>query len=163
MKDDRPETSWKFSGKKEHFERFDKMVLRNARLKLGGKLGPQFWNGTLPTMEDMSEEQWAEYTADVWDVIEENNITRAKWIKSTKGKASSGFNELPFHVKWRKRQYELLFDYVEANVVGEAEQELATYSRDKPHEVRKKLLRQFGVGSDSCAGITLCGRDARSW
>ena len=61
MKDDRPETSWKFSGKKEHFERFDKMVLRNARLKLGGKLGPQFWNGTLPAMEDMSEKQWAEY------------------------------------------------------------------------------------------------------
>ena len=142
--------AWKFGGKLGDFERFDKMVLRRCRKRLGA-MGEDFWYNSLPDFESMTTDyEWNEYCEAVLDVIKEQDSTRAKYLRSEKGSTITGFWELEWHIKWRKREYSLLFDYVESILEGEAEMELtASCTRDKARLVRKIFFKQFGLGSSS--------------
>ena len=74
--------AWKFGGKLGDFERFDKMVLRRCRKRLGA-MGEDFWYNSLPDFESMTTDyEWNEYCEAVLDVIEEQDSTRAKYLRS---------------------------------------------------------------------------------
>ena len=45
--------AWKFGGGLGDFERFDKMVLRRCRKRLGA-MGEDFWYNSLPDFESMT-------------------------------------------------------------------------------------------------------------
>ena len=142
-KTDRDE--WTFDGSQEAWEKFDKMVMRRMRKKLA-VMAEDFWHGNLQDIGDMTDDEFKEYCDKVLKVVATQDVTRAKWYDSRT--RNGGFRTREFQVEWRQRQYELMFDFVESKVPGEADRELSTYDRQHPESVRRKLYKSLGLGSE---------------
>ena len=134
---------WQYDGAPEDWERFHSKVGRHARKRLS-TLGDKFWMGTLPDLDELSTEDFTEHCEEVWDVIEERDSTRASRLYGR----SSGFWTVKWQVRWRAREYQLLYDYVEARCTGTAESEMKSYSSNDHDRLRAKLFKQFGQGME---------------
>ena len=134
---------WKYDGAPEDWEKFHSKVGRHARKRLS-TLGDKFWMGTLPDLDELSTEDFTEHCEEVWNVIEERDSTRASRLYGI----DSGFWTVKWQVRWRAREYQLLYDYVEARCTGTAESEMKSYSTNDHDRLRSKLFKQFGQGME---------------
>ena len=96
---------WKYDGAPEDWEKFHSKVGRHARKRLS-TLGDKFWMGTLPDLDELSTEDFTEHCEEVWNVIEERDSTRASRLYGS----DSGFWTVKWQVRWRAREYQLLYD-----------------------------------------------------
>ena len=143
--DEEPDKDWRYDGAASKWDRFDSKVGRHARKRLS-TLGDAFWKGFLPDLDDLDEAspEFAAHCEEAWDVIEERDSARATRLYPS----SSGFWTIKFQVKWRAREYQLLYDFVEARCEGTAEEEMKSYSVNDHERLRAKLFKQFGAGME---------------
>ena len=133
--------NWKYSGKEEEWETFDRRITRYCEKKYD-LLGKRFWNGTLPSIVGLDPYDYYEYCCDVWRTIEMKDATQAKtlWLNT------SGFFERAWQLNWVDRQYRLLVIYIEEHCEGAAEIEMINFDGDKS-QIRKHLYKLFGAGT----------------
>ena len=135
----------KWDGVATKLEDFDKKIARWCRRKWGTTIGNMIWEDNLPELETLHGEAWDDHASEVWSSIEETDTTRAKMLWHIE----SGFWNKTWHVKWRKQQYDRLYDKVEASVEGMATLEVANLGMENAARLRKHLHRQFGgAGED---------------
>ena len=132
---------WKYSGKEEDWEMFDRRITRYCEKKYD-LLGKKFWNGTLPSIVGLDPFDYYEYCCDVWRTIEMKDATQAKTLWNN----TSGFFERAWQLNWIERQYRLLVIYIEEHCEGAAEIEMINFDSDKS-QVRKHLYKLFGAGT----------------
>ena len=122
---------WKYSGKEEDWEMFDRRITRYCEKKYD-LLGKKFWNGTLPSIVGLDPFDYYEYCCDVWRTIEMKDATQAKTLWNN----TSGFFERAWQLNWIERQYRLLVIYIEEHCEKAAEIEMINFDSDKS-QVRK--------------------------
>ena len=66
-KDKPEETSWKYDGSEDGWDKFDRRMHRYARKKWGPEIGDQFWRGTLDDLGDLYGAEWNHYCEQVWE------------------------------------------------------------------------------------------------
>ena len=139
------ESSWKWDGSADKLDEFNKRMARWCRSRWGTQYGNHFWNNTLPNVEEYKEGEWNDYCSEVWDVINDMNPAKAKGLWDIQ----SGFYEKSWHHKWRKAQYDRLYDKVEASVTGMAALEVDGLGMNKAPQLKAHLHKQFGgAGED---------------
>ena len=134
----------KWDGTTILLEDFDKRIARWCRKKNGTALGNMFWGNELPDLSNLHGNQWDDYTALVWDAINDVNSTQAKHLYPV----SSGFYDKVWHHSWIKKQYDRMYDHVEAMTTGAAALEVQSLGMSKAPELRAHLHRQFGGAGD---------------
>ena len=139
--DDKEEEKKKWDGSAEGLEDFNKKIGRWSRSKYGTVFGNHFWLDTLPNIEELTDgTDWYQYCEDVWEVINDDNPTKAKQLYSM----TSGFWEKRWHEKWVRAQYDRIYDKVEACVSGMAALEVEALGMDNARQLKKHLFKQFG-------------------
>ena len=73
----------------------------------------------------------------VWDGINDVSYTQGKSLRPN----NSGFWVRDWHTKWVKKQYDRIYDFVEANVKDSAALEVESLGMDKAKELRKELTK----------------------
>ena len=141
--DDKEKNMW--DGSAEGLEDFNKKIARWSRKKLGTTFGNHFWQDTLPDMDAMtSGADWNDYCEDVWECINETDPAKAKVLYDL----TSGFWSQGWHVKWRRGQYDRIYDKVEASVKDMAALEVEALGMENAKDLRKHLFKQFGGAGD---------------
>lgn len=136
---------WKWDGCSERLDDFSKTIARWCRNRWGTTIGNHFWNNTLPDVETYKEgDEWAEHCSEIWDAINDMNPAKAKVLWDV----SSGFYNQSWHKKWRREQYDRLFDKVEATVTGMAALEVEELGMKNAPQLKSHLHKQFGGAGD---------------
>jgi hypothetical protein len=142
--DEDEKESSKWDGSPDGLEEFNKKIGRWSRKKLGTTFGNHFWNDTLPNLEDMTGAVWNEYAEEVWECINESDPAKAKFLYAV----TSGFWNKSWHEKWRRTQYDRIYDKVEASVKGMAALEVESLGMEDASQLKKHLFKQFGGAGD---------------
>lgn len=142
-KDDHEKIKW--DGSADGLDDFNKKIGRWSRKKYGTVFGNHFWNDTLPDIDQiLSGSEWNQYCEDVWEVINEENPTKAKGLYPL----TSGFWGTRWQEKWKRAQYDRIFDKVEACVSGMAALEVEALGMENARQLKKHLFKQFGGAGD---------------
>jgi hypothetical protein len=143
--DDDNEEKNKWDGSTEGLEDFNKKLGRWCRKKLGTTFGNHFWYDTLPDHDGIIDgTDWNLYAEEVWDSINDYDPAKAKILYNI----GSGFWNKSWHVKWRRAQYDRIYDKVEASVSGMAALEVEALGMENASDLRKHLFKQFGGAGD---------------
>ena len=134
-----------WDGNNEGLDDFDKRIGRWCRKMYGTTIGNHIWENSLPEVEGLHGRFWNDHAEMVWDAINEQDSHLAKGLWDV----SSGFWQKTWHVRWRRKQYDKLFDKVEASVKDSAALEVANLGMEKAKLLRSHLFKQFGgAGED---------------
>ena len=106
----------------EEMDEFDKRMGRWVRKEYGTKLGMWIWRDEVPDFITLNRQDWDEYCAIVWDTINDKSSTQGKELYPT----SSGFYNKKWQTRWIKKQYDKVYDQVEATCIGSAGMEVET-------------------------------------
>ena len=140
--DDDKKTKW--GGSVDGLEDFDKKVGRWCRKKYGTEVGNFLWENDVPAFVDMDRPDFKKHCEMVWEAINDVNPTAGKtWLPR-----DSGFWATEWHVKWIKKQYDKIFDYVEANTKDDAALEVESLGMKNARELKKHLTKHFGGSGD---------------
>ena len=138
----------KWNGDSAGLEDFDKKVARWCRRKYGTEVGNFLWENDVPDIAEMDRAALKTYCEKVWDGINDVNTTAGKtWLPR-----DSGFWTSEFQIKWVKKQYDRIYDYVEANIKGAAALEVETLGMRNARELKKHLTKHFGGSGDDVRG-----------
>ena len=80
----------------------------------------------------------------IWEAINEVQPTKAKGLYEM----NSGFWQHDWHERWRKQQYDRIYDKVESCVSDMALLEVEALGMENSPDLRKTLLKQFGGAGD---------------
>ena len=139
------EKDHKWDGDNEKTEAFIKKIGRWCRKKYGTTLGNMLWENSLPTFLDLGHGQlWQDHCEVIWEAINEVQPTKAKGLYEV----NSGFWQHDWHERWRKQQYDRIFDKVESCVSEMALLEVEALGMENSPDLRKTLLKQFGGAGD---------------
>ena len=129
------------------YTQFEKKIARWCRKKYGSEIGDMFWRNELPALAGTDAIGGAEFNAHceaVWDCINDTHPTKAKFLYEV----ASGFWARDWHKKWRKKQYDCIFDYVDSITEGQAAMEVSELGMNNAKGLRKHLQKQFGGSGD---------------
>jgi hypothetical protein len=134
--------NWKYSGKEEEWDTFDRRMMRYIRKKYD-IFGERLWLGSVQMVtNDMDPYDFYDHCDDVMRAIEIYDSGEA--IKLRRDRDT--FENPNWRYDWMTRQLRLMSDYVESHAEGQAEIEMINYSGDL-RDIRKHLYKQFGAGS----------------
>ena len=134
----------KWDGSPEGLEEFDKKVGRWCRKKFGTEVGNFLWENDVPDFVNMSTAEFKEYCETIWESINDRSSAMGKSLRDR----DSGFKTEAWHVKWIRKQYDRIYDYVEEIVKGAASLEVETLGMKNAADVRKHLHKHFGRSGD---------------
>jgi hypothetical protein len=134
--------NWKYSGKEEEWDTFDRRMMRYMRKKYDA-FGERLWLGQVVVVsDDMDPYDFMDHCDDVMKAIEVLDSGEARRIRRDMDR----FEDLEWQYDWMKRQLRLMNDYIESHAEGQAEIEMINYDGDL-RDIRKHLYKQFGSGS----------------
>ena len=128
----------------EEMDGFDKRMGRWVRKEYGTKLDMWIWRDEVPDFTTLNGQDWDDYCAIVWDTINDKSSTQGKELYPT----SSGFYNKKWQTRWIKKQYDKVYDQVEATCIGSAGMEVETLGMSDAKGIRAHLLKQFGGAGD---------------
>jgi hypothetical protein len=109
---------WSLSGNEDEWDGFDRRITRWMRKKYDS-IGEKIWNGDVPDIEYLSDDDLLTHCTEVLDCIKVNNITLGKTLKKEKE-----FWTREWQMIWMARQATLMIDYIEEHARGQAENEV---------------------------------------
>ena len=135
--DERDKDKW--DGNPLGLEDFDKKMGRWCRKQYGTRLGNDFWANDLPDITILVGLLWDVYCETVWDAINDVDSSKAKLLYPV----ASGFWSKAWHFSWVRKQYDRIYDRVEALVTGSAALEVQSLGMLKSPQLRDHLHKQF--------------------
>ena len=136
------EKDYKWDGDTEKTETFIKKVGRWCRKKHGTTLGNMLWENSMPTFMDLGHGQlWQDHCEMIWEAINEVQPTKAKGLYDV----DSGFWQHNWHERWRKQQYDRIYDKVESCVSDMALLEVESLGMENSPDLSKPCSSSLEV------------------
>ena len=135
------------AGGKVTWTEFEKSIARYFRLKYGSEIGEMLWRNEMPVIEGddaLDRHEFKEHCQIVLEAISISSPQRYATLKPQ----NSGFWEVDWHLKWRKREWRRMIDIVSMKCKGQALLVVEDLSIDDAARLRKHLVKHFGGASE---------------
>lgn len=135
------------AGGKVTWTEFEKSIARYFRLKYGSEIGEMLWRNEMPVIEGddaLDRNEFKEHCQIVLEAISISSPQRYATLKPQ----NSGFWEVDWHLKWRKREWRRMIDIVSMKCKGQALLVVEDLSIDDAARLRKHLVKHFGGASE---------------
>ena len=135
------------AGGKVTWTEFEKSIARYFRLKYGSEIGEMLWRNEMPVIEGddaLDRNEFKEHCQIVLEAISISSPQRYATLKPQ----NSGFWEVDWHLKWRKREWRRMIDIVSMKCKGQALLVVEDLSIDDAARLRKHLIKHFGGASE---------------